>query len=256
MSKYFQTLRRLESKRRPAAEPPSLDEAAPPDSEPADEPADEPRAEPATATGKLALAQAQGELAYTGLLDTLRALRSEAGAPSVVIAGISHLEDIAATIEGLVSQAQLRGFRISVSKLETEGNQRGLATRGGAEDANGSLDLHFSGPPSRRAVGEWLARCGQNRDLVLIEAPPLMRSVDAALLARSCEGLVLVVEPRVTPRDAFEAAIERARASGCTILGLVMTKNKACLPGFLERLLGSYPRTIASKLRRRQGERH
>ena len=74
-------------------------------------------------------------------------------------------------------------------------------------------------------------------DIVLIEAPPLAGSADAALLARVCDGLVLVVEAAVTSRAELRRAVHLAETSGCRVIGLVMRGKYRALPSWLRRLL-------------------
>ena len=73
-------------------------------------------------------------------------------------------------------------------------------------------------------------------EMVIIEAPPLGISVDAAMIARACDGLVLVVEAQNTPREALRDAIERADTVGCQILGIVMEGRPEYRPPWLRKL--------------------
>jgi Mrp family chromosome partitioning ATPase len=83
----------------------------------------------------------------------------------------------------------------------------------------------------------WLAQ-HRGADLMLIEAPPLLHSIDGALVARACDGLILVAERGVTERRALQEAANRARAAGCTLLGVIVTSVQRPMPSWLERLAG------------------
>jgi Mrp family chromosome partitioning ATPase len=91
-----------------------------------------------------------------------------------------------------------------------------------------------SGSPELAA---WLHEARSSHDVVIIEAPPLGLSVDAAVVARSCDGLILVVEPRVTTSSALVASVERADAVGCRILGIVTQGKNERLPPWLRQII-------------------
>jgi Mrp family chromosome partitioning ATPase len=67
-----------------------------------------------------------------------------------------------------------------------------------------------------------MAAEGEPDDLVVVEGPPLSDSHDAVLLARSCDGLVIVGVAGVTERTALVAAAERTRVPGSRALGVVI----------------------------------
>ena len=91
-------------------------------------------------------------------------------------------------------------------------------------------------------LSRWFEQPGGSIDFILVEAPPLDTAADAALLARACDGLVLVVESAVTPRDSLRRAIRIAEASGCRVLGLAMSEPQHSLPTWLSRLLSGTSR--------------
>ena len=95
---------------------------------------------------------------------------------------------------------------------------------------------------SASGLSRWFEHPGGSIDFILVEAPPLDTAADAALLARAGDGLVLVVESAVTPRDSLRRAIRVAEASGCRILGLVMSEPHHPLPTWLSRLLSGTSR--------------
>jgi hypothetical protein len=88
------------------------------------------------------------------------------------------------------------------------------------------------------ALGAWIDRVAPHSDLVIVTGPPLATSIDAALLACACDGLVIVAESEVTERAALQVAAERARIAGCKTLGVVMHGAKDRMPGWLRRLMG------------------
>lgn len=86
----------------------------------------------------------------------------------------------------------------------------------------------------------WLDEARSQHDVVIIEAPPLGLSVDAAVVARACDGLILIVEPRVTTSAALLASVERADAVGCRILGVVTQGKTETLPAWLRQLINRH----------------
>ena len=95
-----------------------------------------------------------------------------------------------------------------------------------------NMDMIFAGPmapnPSElleeKAFDELLATARQIYDYVLIDTPPILSLTDAAIVARKCDGAVLVVESgRVKYRDAQKAQ-EQLEKCGCSILGAVLNK--------------------------------
>lgn len=245
MSNYFRTLLRLERERRPGT-----------DGAPGEDAAEAPVFEPPAADGHAAgglddLELIESQAALANLLEGLRALDKVAQIPAIVIAGVAVPDPARSVLRGLIEQAVVRGIRLGVAELTLSANRRVIELRptGGAADsdaaaATGALSFELTGTGVHDALREWIEATAAAYDLLIIEAPPLLSSVDAALAARACDGLVLVAQPLATQRDEFEAAIDRARSAGCRMLGLVMDGTRPWLPRFLRRILTSYPRTI------------
>lgn len=100
-----------------------------------------------------------------------------------------------------------------------------------------TVDLNGSAAPGE--LSAWLDGAAVDSDLVLLEAPPLADSIDAALLACACDGLVIVADAEVTPRSALQVAAERAQVAGCRTLGVVMNGAKERMPSWMRRLFGN-----------------
>jgi capsular exopolysaccharide synthesis family protein len=82
------------------------------------------------------------------------------------------------------------------------------------------------GASGLKAVFEKLAT---NYDIVIVDGPPIMGLADAVLLARSVEGLVLVVEANRTHSRELEVAISRLPRDN--LIGAVITKFDAKTAG-------------------------
>ena len=68
-----------------------------------------------------------------------------------------------------------------------------------------------------RAVGETF-------DYVIIDAPPIGLVIDAAEIAKSCDGSILVMEYSKTHRRALAEAKEQMERTGTPILGCILNK--------------------------------
>ena len=65
---------------------------------------------------------------------------------------------------------------------------------------------------------------GEAFDFVVIDAPPVGMVIDAAEIAKSCDGSVLVLEYNKTHRRALADAKEQMERTGTPILGCIMNK--------------------------------
>lgn len=72
-------------------------------------------------------------------------------------------------------------------------------------------------------------------DYVLIDTAPLGAAIDAALIAKKCDGAVLVVEQKRAGRQLLQGVIRQLELSEVKILGVVLNKVKKGFYGY-----GSY----------------
>ena len=199
------------------------------------------------------------QVAHASLLESLRALATDLPVPTVVIAGVESEEAARAVIAGLNIQAHLHGLRLVLAKLVPQQGHRVLRkrvprgetsstslTRDETYDSHGpaSMGIEMVGAPDPQVLREWYERAAEANDLLIVEAPPMLRSVDAALLGRACDGLVLVVQALATKQEELEAAVEKARAAGCPPIGLVIAEHSEWLPRTLRKFLPTYPRSV------------
>jgi hypothetical protein len=196
---------------------------------------------------------------FAALFDNLRALGNGAPVGTLVVCGASTVESIERISGGLATEVARNDVRVLVAELyragghpmlrvrmasPTEKSQAaryGTATdRAAAAEAVAHLPkpirLELRGGPVPEVLSEWLAAAHATYQMVIIEAPPLGVSIDAAMVARACDGLVLVVEARATPRAALRESIERADTVGCQILGIVMEGTPEWTPLWLRRI--------------------
>ena len=61
-------------------------------------------------------------------------------------------------------------------------------------------------------------------DLVLIDAPPIGTIIDAAQIAKSCDGTIFVVQSNLVSRQELIDAMRQIEKTNCPILGAVLNK--------------------------------
>ena len=85
---------------------------------------------------------------------------------------------------------------------------------------------------------ERLADLGLSFNFVVVAAPPATSDFITSYLAALTDGLILVIEPRFTPRQAACVAKENVQAAGGRVLGVVLHKREVRLPNWLAQSLG------------------
>jgi Mrp family chromosome partitioning ATPase len=75
-----------------------------------------------------------------------------------------------------------------------------------------------------------IAELRANFEYVLIEAPPIKADSDAIYLTALADGVLLIVEPNFTPRQAAQQAKEDIEAANARLLGVVMNQRSLTLP--------------------------
>jgi len=171
------------------------------------------------------------------LLDKMRALGSGQSSRTFVFAGAAPSDSVHSVSDDLARHAEGFGMHVLIAQLFVhEGGHKLVAVGPIAHDANRTATIDLHGPAAPDELNAWVDRVTSTHDLVVLEGPPLSESIDAALLACACDGLVIVADAEVTPRAALQAAAERAQTAGCRTLGVVMSGTKEHLPGWVRRL--------------------
>ena len=213
MSTYMKALRRLESDGQMA--PPAPVSA--PAVRRAGREAEETTARRAPLTASAAVPEIEA------LLDQLRTLASQGDAARVLVfAPVSTPGAARGVLEALATRARELRLSLAVAELSRSGGAPQLVARGG--EARPAHPIELDGPALAAGLRDWLGALPPAA-LVLIDAPPIQRSVDAVLLGAACDGVVLVAETGVTERAALRAAAERARDGGCRTMGVVLTRR-------------------------------
>lgn len=61
-------------------------------------------------------------------------------------------------------------------------------------------------------------------DYVIVDTPPIGSLIDAAVVAKQCDGAILVIESGLVSRRVAEKAKDQLEKSGCRVLGAVLNK--------------------------------
>ena len=255
MSNYFRSLKRLDAENAQERAKPTapavvrVEAPEPPPAEPPPPPMQitlppPPQPVPTAAPTRTIVQDERLVGGYASLFDNLRVLGNGVPLGAIVLAGASDVESCRRVADGLANEVIRNRMTAAIAELSRAQTRPTLRMRmtssaaAAAEPVTASkvqLDLR-SGPLPNDLV-EWLKEARARHDVVIVEAPPLGLSVDAAVVARACDGLVLVVEPRATPSSALLASVERAEAVGCRILGIVSQGANEKLPAWLRQIL-------------------
>ncbi len=101
--------------------------------------------------------------------------------------------------------------------------------------------------PSERLASEkmraFLTTRHADVDVLIAVAPPVLPVTDAAVLAPLVDGVILVVNVGVTPREAAWRAQQQLQSVGARVLGAVVTGAPIGGPGAYENYYATYYRT-------------
>lgn len=61
-------------------------------------------------------------------------------------------------------------------------------------------------------------------DYVIIDTPPIGAVIDAAIIAKKCDGFITVVETGKVKKKALERAKDQLEKAGCQFLGVILNK--------------------------------
>lgn len=94
------------------------------------------------------------------------------------------------------------------------------------------LDMIFAGPYSPNPAElleetlfeSLLEKLRANYDYVIIDTPPLGNIIDAAIIAKKCDGAILVIESGAISYRLEQKVKSQIEKSGCRILGAVLNR--------------------------------
>ena len=95
-----------------------------------------------------------------------------------------------------------------------------------------NVDMIFSGPmapnPSElleeASFSDLLKELRNTYDYIILDTPPLGSVTDAAIVAKECDGAVLVIESERVSYKLAQKVQEQLEKTGCKILGAVLNK--------------------------------
>lgn len=91
---------------------------------------------------------------------------------------------------------------------------------------SGSLPPNPSELLSSTKMHEVIGLLAKHFDMVIMDSPPLLAVTDAFVLAKSVDGVILVVDPKKTKRGAIFQAIEQLQRLDARLLGVVINNIK------------------------------
>lgn len=112
-----------------------------------------------------------------------------------------------------------------------------------------NLDLVISGPvppnPSEllgnRIMKEFINAARKIYDYVIIDTPPLGSVIDTAVVARFCDGIILVIAADENSYRFEQKIVEQIEMTGCRLLGAVLNKvNISEKNGYYGKYYGKY----------------
>lgn len=72
---------------------------------------------------------------------------------------------------------------------------------------------------------------------VIADSPPVNQYMDACAVSSAFDGVIFLVEANRTRAEVADYSLERLRASGAEIMGVILNKRDYHIPNFLYRLL-------------------
>lgn len=77
-------------------------------------------------------------------------------------------------------------------------------------------------------------------DYILIDTPPLGSVIDSAVIAKECDGAVLVIESGAIKYRFVQGVQKQMEKSGCPILGVILNKVDIRASGYYKKYYGKY----------------
>ena len=95
-----------------------------------------------------------------------------------------------------------------------------------------NLDVMFAGPYSpnpaelleEELCGEMFRELREKYDYIIVDTPPMANLIDGAIVARHCDGAVMVIESGAISYHLEQKVKNQLEKTGCRILGVVLNK--------------------------------
>jgi Mrp family chromosome partitioning ATPase len=85
------------------------------------------------------------------------------------------------------------------------------------------------------AVTSMINRLSSSFELVILDLPPVSKSVIGPAMSKALDGVVMVVEAERTRSQSVRATQKAIQGHGGTVLGVVLNKRRSHLPKFISR---------------------
>lgn len=113
-----------------------------------------------------------------------------------------------------------------------------------------NLSIIFSGPYAPNPAelleedlfGMMLRKLKEEYDYIIIDTPPIGSVIDAAVVAKHCDGAILVIESGTISYRIAQKTKNQLEKSGCRILGTVLNKVNSGKGGYYDSYYGKYGR--------------
>lgn len=111
-----------------------------------------------------------------------------------------------------------------------------------------NVDMIFAGAlapnPSElledEAFPDLIAGLRKEYDYILIDTPPIGSLIDAAIIAKSCDGSILVIESELVSYRMAQKAKDQLEMSGCHVIGAVLNKVDTSREKYYGKYYGKY----------------
>lgn len=111
-----------------------------------------------------------------------------------------------------------------------------------------NLDMIFSGPYApnpaelleEEAFGKLVRWARAEYDYVIIDTPPITQVIDAAIIAKECDGVALVIESGVIGYRMAQSVKKQLEKTGSRILGVVLNRVGSTNSGYYGKHYGKY----------------
>lgn len=110
------------------------------------------------------------------------------------------------------------------------------------------MDIIFSGPFSPNPAElleeptfhQLIETARAEYDYIVIDTPPISNVIDGAIIAKECDGAVLVIESGAISYRVAQKVKNQLEKSGCRILGAVLNKVGNQRDGYYSKYYGKY----------------
>ena len=111
-----------------------------------------------------------------------------------------------------------------------------------------NLSIIFAGPYSLNPAdlleeslfGDMISKLKEKYDYIIVDTPPMGNLIDGAIVARQCDGAVMVIESGSISYRLEQRVKGQLEKSGCRILGVVLNKVNMKRNGYYSKYYGKY----------------